>query len=72
MGRAERHVPASFNPREWTPGTHWIGVWVGLRAVLDTKVRRKTIRVCQDLTPVVQSVVIVYIKMPIAGCLDFV
>jgi hypothetical protein len=30
-----------FTPRERTPDTHWIGGWVGPRAVLDTVVKRK-------------------------------
>jgi len=25
----------SFTPRERAPGTHWIGGWVGPRAILD-------------------------------------
>jgi hypothetical protein len=33
--------PERFTPRERTPGTHWIGGWVGPRAVLDTVVKRK-------------------------------
>jgi hypothetical protein len=33
--------PGRFTPRERAPGTHWIGGWVGRRAVLDTVVRRK-------------------------------
>jgi hypothetical protein len=28
-------------PQEKIPGTHWIGVWAGLRAVLDAVVKRK-------------------------------
>jgi hypothetical protein len=32
--------PGRFTPRETTPGTHWIGGWVGPRAVLDTVVKR--------------------------------
>jgi hypothetical protein len=28
-----------FTPRERTPGTHWIGGWVGPRASLDTEAR---------------------------------
>jgi hypothetical protein len=32
--------PGRFTPRERAPGTHWIGVWVGSRAVLDAVVRR--------------------------------
>jgi hypothetical protein len=30
-----------FAPRERAPGTHWIGSWVGPRAVLDAVVKRK-------------------------------
>jgi hypothetical protein len=33
--------PGHFTPRERTPGTHWIGGWVGPRAVLDAVVKRK-------------------------------
>jgi hypothetical protein len=33
--------PGHFNPRERAPGTHWIGGWVGPRAVLDAVVKRK-------------------------------
>jgi hypothetical protein len=30
-----------FTPRETASGTHWIGGWVGPRAVLDAVVKRK-------------------------------
>jgi len=30
----------SFTPKESAPGTHWIGGWVGPRAVLDAVVAR--------------------------------
>jgi hypothetical protein len=33
--------PGRFTPRERSPGTHWIGGWVGPRAVLDAVVKRK-------------------------------
>jgi hypothetical protein len=33
--------PGRFFPRERTPGTHWIGGYVGPRAGLDTVVTRK-------------------------------
>jgi hypothetical protein len=33
--------PGCFTTRERTPGTHWIGGWVGPRAVLDAGVKRK-------------------------------
>jgi hypothetical protein len=35
----KNHVLAMLYPQEWTPGTHWIGYWVGLRAGLDTEAR---------------------------------
>jgi hypothetical protein len=30
-----------FTPRERAPGTHWIGSWVGPKAILDMLVKRK-------------------------------
>jgi hypothetical protein len=33
--------PGRFAPKERAPGTHWIGGWVGSRAVLDAVVKRK-------------------------------
>jgi hypothetical protein len=33
--------PGRFTPRERAPVTHWIGGWVGPRAVLDAVVKRK-------------------------------
>jgi hypothetical protein len=33
--------PGRFTPRERAPGTHWIGGWVGSRAVLEAVVKRK-------------------------------
>jgi hypothetical protein len=33
--------PDRFTSRERAPGTHWIGGWVGPRAVLDAVVKRK-------------------------------
>jgi hypothetical protein len=35
------HAPVALPPRERAPGTHWIGGWVGPRAVLDAVVQRK-------------------------------
>jgi hypothetical protein len=35
---ASRHVP--LTPTERAPRTHWIGGWVGSRAVLDAVVKR--------------------------------
>jgi hypothetical protein len=33
--------PGCFNPRKRVPRIHWIGGWVGPRAVLDAVVKRK-------------------------------
>jgi hypothetical protein len=33
--------PGRFTPGERVPGTHWIGGWVGPRAVVDAVVKRK-------------------------------
>jgi hypothetical protein len=33
----QRHAPAALHSRERTPGTHYIGGWVGLGAGMDTK-----------------------------------
>jgi hypothetical protein len=34
---------AHFTPRERAPGAHWIGGWVGPRAILDVVVKRKNV-----------------------------
>jgi hypothetical protein len=41
MGNGQRHAPAARYPREMTPGTHWTGGWVGVRAGVDTEAREK-------------------------------
>jgi hypothetical protein len=49
-----------FSSWEGTPGTHWIGGWVRLRASLDSEARRKILYLCRGSNPdrpVVQSVV---------------
>jgi hypothetical protein len=43
--------PGCFIPKEKAPGTHWIGGWVGPRAVLDAVVKRKIPSLCQDSNP---------------------
>jgi hypothetical protein len=51
--------PGRFTPRERAPVTHWIGVWVGPRAVLDAVVKRKIPslrRESNPRTPIVQPV----------------
>jgi hypothetical protein len=53
----QHHAPAALYPGERTPSIHWTGGWVGLRAGLDAKVRRKILCLCRGLNTVVQSVV---------------
>jgi hypothetical protein len=51
--------PGRFTCRERAPGTHWIGGWMGLRAVLDAVLKRKIPsprRESNPTTPIVQSV----------------
>jgi hypothetical protein len=51
--------PVRFTPRERAPSTHWIGDWVGPRAVLDAVVKRKIPsprRESNPRTPIVQPV----------------
>jgi hypothetical protein len=53
------HAPGRFTLRERTPSTHWIGGWVGPRAVLDAVVKRKIPSPRQESnprTPIVQPV----------------
>jgi hypothetical protein len=51
--------PGRFTPRERAPCTHWVGGWVGPRAILDAVVKRKfpsTLRESNPSTPIVQPV----------------
>jgi hypothetical protein len=64
LGTRRRRV-VIFTPRPLysegkNPGTHWIGSWVGPRAVLDAVVKKKIPILRQESntrTPIVQSVV---------------
>jgi hypothetical protein len=52
------HAQASLPSRK-EPITHWIGGWVGPRAVLDVVVKRKIPSTCQESnprTPIVQPI----------------
>jgi hypothetical protein len=40
-----------FTPGKITPGTHWIGGWVGPRAGLDAEARRKILCPCRGSKP---------------------
>jgi hypothetical protein len=51
--------PGRFTPKERTPDTHWIGGWVGPRAVLEVVVKWKIpspSRKSNPITPIFQSV----------------
>jgi hypothetical protein len=53
------HASAALPPWKEPPGTHWIGGWVGPRAVLDAMVKRKipsSRRESNSRTPIVQPV----------------
>jgi hypothetical protein len=59
--------PGCAFPPERTHGTHWTGVWVGLRASLDTEDRGKILFLCRGSNPgrpVVHSVVRHYTELP--------
>jgi hypothetical protein len=48
----QRQAPAArFTPGERTPGTHWIGGWMGLRAGLDAGARIKILCPCRGSNP---------------------
>jgi hypothetical protein len=57
------HASAALCPGERTPGTHYTGGWIGLRAGLDTDVRGKILCPCRGSNPdrpVAQTVVRLY------------
>jgi hypothetical protein len=47
----QRHALAALYSRERTPSTHWIGVWAGPRAVLDTETRGETLLPLPRIVP---------------------
>jgi hypothetical protein len=52
-------TPRLLYPQERAPSTHWIGGWVGPRAVLDAVVKRKILiprRKSNPRIPIVQPV----------------
>jgi hypothetical protein len=53
--------PGHFTPRKRAPGIHWIGGWVGPRAILDMMLKKKIPSPCWELNPdypIVQPVAI--------------
>jgi hypothetical protein len=62
--------PDCFTTRESTPGTHWIGGWVGPRAILDMMVKRKFPAPHQESNPrmpIVQPVAQHYTNLAITN-----
>jgi hypothetical protein len=58
-GEWSASLPGLLTPRERAPGSHWIGGWVGPRAVLDAVVKRKIPsprRESNSRNPIVQPV----------------
>jgi hypothetical protein len=55
VGEWSASRPGCFYPREMVRGTHWIGGWVGLRAVLDAVVKRKIPRPRRESNPVTHA-----------------
>jgi hypothetical protein len=53
----QRRATAAFYSRQSTPGTHWVGGWVGLRAGLDKEAGGKFFASAGDRPPVVKTVV---------------
>jgi hypothetical protein len=49
----QRHTPVTYYPRERTPGTHWIGDWVGLELVWIQRLEEKSFNALGDRTLVV-------------------
>jgi hypothetical protein len=48
--------PGRFTPRERAPGSHWLGGWVGPRAVLDAVVKRQIPSRRQESSPRIPTV----------------
>jgi hypothetical protein len=69
-GEWSASCPGHFTPRERAPDTHWIGGWVGPRAVLNAVVKRKIPsprRESNSRTPIVHLVAQRYTDWTIAA-----
>jgi hypothetical protein len=54
----QRHASAALSPGKRTPGTHWIGGWVGApEPVWTQRLEEKSSASVGDRTPIVQLVV---------------
>jgi hypothetical protein len=56
----ELHTPAALPPGKQSPGTRWIGVWMGPRAGLDAVKYRDCIAPVESRTSAVQPVARLY------------
>jgi hypothetical protein len=64
--------PGRFTPREIAPVTHWIGGWVGPRAILNAVVKKKIPSPCRESnsrTPIVQPIAQCYTDWAIMALL---
>jgi hypothetical protein len=65
-------TPRPLYPQGKSPGTHWIGGWVGPRAILDTVVKRKILsphRKSNSRTSIIQPVANCYTDWVITAVL---
>jgi hypothetical protein len=53
--RVVRFTPLPFHPGERAPVTHWIGDWVGPRAILDDMKRKVLIQLRLELGPLAHA-----------------
>jgi len=60
------HAPAALPLGEIAPGTHWIGGWVGPRAICDAVVKRKYPCPCWKSNPshAAHSLVTILTELP--------
>jgi hypothetical protein len=49
------HAPAALPPRK-SPGTHWIGGWVGPRSSLELQSKEKSFAPAGNQTPTIQLI----------------
>jgi hypothetical protein len=62
----QHHAPSALYPRGKSPGTHCTGGWVGPRAGLNSKARRKILFPCRGSNPVrpVRSQTLYWLRYP--------
>jgi hypothetical protein len=74
-GEWSASCPGRFTRRERTSGVHWIGGWVGPKAVLYALVKRKIPsprRESNPRTPIIQPIAQRYHGPPYLVCIDYI